>query len=301
MGQLFRRINRLVKAELNYPNGKINTDKYSDEVAGVSVRRTGILAKGTDFSVSAVPLTTINALTGLTLYEAIRVMAEGNTKLLDLAIEDMQEELLNLRQAVISIMVTQKHALQQYEQAQSEVSKWQRRAQLAVQNDFDELAREAIRQKKTFTEKANALKANLDEQTTLVDVFKSKLAAFESKVSEAKVFKAQIKTQIINAKTQERLQDMGCNMNTDSTMTVFERMEAKVLTQEAQSQSLVKLAGADLESQLAAIEFNSEVDDELTALKAQITLGSAGLTSSYKSNQVVDEQLEALRKNLDEL
>ncbi|WP_225894329.1 PspA/IM30 family protein [Atlanticothrix silvestris] len=246
-------------------------------------------------------MTTIDALTGLALYEAIRVMTEGDTKLLDLVIEDMQEELLNLRQAVISIMVTQKHVLQQYEQAQSEVSKWQRRAQLAVQNDFDELAREAIRQKKTFIEKANALKANLDEQTTLVDVFKSKLAAFESKVSEAKVFKAQIKTQIINAKTQERFQDMGCNMNTDSAMTVFERMEAKILMQEAQYQSLVKLAGADLESQLAAIEFSSKVDDELTALKAQITLGTAGLTSSYTPNQVVDEQLEALRKNLDEL
>jgi phage shock protein A len=164
----------------------------------------------------------IGTLTGLALYEAIRLMTEGDTKLLDLAIEDMQEELFKLRQTVTLVMVTQKHTQQQYEQTQSEVSKWKRRAQLAVQNDLDDLVREAIRQKKTFTEKANTLKANIDEQTALVDVLNSKLAAFEIKVSEAKVFKAQIKTQIIAAKTQERLQYMGCNMN-DSAMEALRK------------------------------------------------------------------------------
>lgn len=373
MGQLFGRIKRLVKAELNYSKSEISTDNYEDAVAlavlggvaGASLGKIGILAKGTGLSVGAVPLTATGALTGLALYEAIRLITLGDTssvgaaaigasvgggisaaiggvgvatggtafavgmapmvaagsvvglgiaglnrllqrgvdpeKLLDLAIEDMQQELLKLRRAVISIMVTQKQTRQQYEQAQSEVSKWQRRTQLALQNGHDDLAREALKQKKIFTEKANTLKANLDEQTALVDVLKSKLAAFESKVSEAKVFKTQIKTQIIAAKTQERLQDMGHSMNTSSAMAAFERMEAKVLMQEAQCQPLVELAGADLESQLVAIESSSEVDEELAALKAQINLKSPIMSSNYTANQVVDEDLEALRKKLDEL
>lgn len=93
--------------------------------------------------------------------------------------EDMQTELLKLHQSLITIMIIQKQTLQQYEQAQSEVSKWQRRTKLAVQNGLDDLAIEALRQKKTFTEKANILKANLDEQTTSVVVLKSKIASFE--------------------------------------------------------------------------------------------------------------------------
>ncbi|AKG24798.1 hypothetical protein IJ00_22550 [Calothrix sp. 336/3] len=234
---------------------------------------------------------------GLGIAGLNRLLQQGvdPEKLLDLAIEDMQQELLKLRRAVIPIVVTQKQTLQQYEQAQSEVSKWQGRTQLAVQKGRDDLAREALKQKKIFTQKANTLKANLDEQTALVDVLKSKLAAFESKFSEANVFKTQIKTQIIAAKIQEPLQNMGCSMNNSSVM------KAKVLMQEAQCQPLVEFAGADLESQFAAIEFSSEVDEKLAALKAQIALKASVIPSKYTANQVVDEDLEALRKKLDEL
>jgi phage shock protein A len=344
MGQLLRRIQRLVKSELNYSTSKITTDQSDDAVAlavlggvaGASLGKVGILAQGTGFSVGAFPLAATGALTGFALYEAIRLITQGDNssigaaaiggavgggisaaiggvgvaaggtafavgmapmvtagsivglgiagltrllqqgvdpeKLLDLAIEDMQQQLVKLRQAVIPVMVTQKQTLRQYEQAQSEVSKWQRRAKLAVQNDRDDLAREALRQKKTFTEKVNTLKAYLDEQTTLVDVLKSQLASFESKVSEAKVFKTQIQAQIIAAKTQEQLQEMELGMNTSNAMAAFEKLEAKVLMQESQCQSLVELADADLDSQFAALELSSEVDEELNALKAQLSL-----------------------------
>ncbi|MBD2682182.1 MULTISPECIES: hypothetical protein [Nostoc] len=65
MGQLFGRIKRLVKAELNYSKSEISTDNYEDAVAlavlggvaGASLGKIGILAKGTGLSVGAVPLT----------------------------------------------------------------------------------------------------------------------------------------------------------------------------------------------------------------------------------------------------
>ncbi len=47
---------------------------------------------------------------------------------LEVIILDMQEE-VQLRQAVVSAVTCQKRTQQQYEQAQAEVNKWQRRAQ----------------------------------------------------------------------------------------------------------------------------------------------------------------------------
>jgi phage shock protein A len=61
-------------------------------------------------------------------------------------------------------------------------------------------------------------------------------------------------------------------MNTSSAMAAFERMEDKVLMQEARASSVGELAGADLESQFAKLEGSSDVDDELAALKAQMSL-----------------------------
>ncbi|GAA6618353.1 hypothetical protein NUACC26_041640 [Scytonema sp. NUACC26] len=43
-------------------------------VAGASIGRIGIFAKGSGFSVSTVPLTAAGALTGLALYEVIRAI-----------------------------------------------------------------------------------------------------------------------------------------------------------------------------------------------------------------------------------
>ena len=73
------------------------------------------------------------------------------------------------------------------------------------------------------------------------------------------------------------------------------------------------MAGADLESQFAQLESGSGVDDELAALKAQMSLGPATSASipslpqataqptDAKSNEVVDAELEQLRKQLDNL
>ena len=52
-------------------------------------------------------------------------------------------------------------------------------------------------------------------------------------------------------------------------MAAFERMEEKVLNMEARSQAAAELAGADLESQFAALQ-GTGVEDELEALKQRL-------------------------------
>jgi phage shock protein A len=100
-------------------------------------------------------------------------------------------------------------------------------------------------------------------------------------------------------------------MNTSSAMAAFERMEEKVLMQEARAQSAGELAGADLEHQFAALEASSDVDDELAALKAQMSLpgGTSNQpqlppeqrTTPKANNEVVDAELDSLRKQLDQM
>nr|WP_051151167.1 PspA/IM30 family protein [Mastigocladopsis repens] len=240
---------------------------------------------------------------GLSIAALNQLLQQGTDpeKLLDLAIEDMQEDLLKLRQAVIPVIAAQKRTLQHYEQAQAEEKKWQRRALLAVQKGDDNLARQALEQKKIFTENANTLKVNLDEQTALVDSLQSKLFAFETKVSEAKAKKAMLKARIAAAKAEAQLHTVG-RLGSSSAMAAFERMEEEVLLQEARAQSAAELAGADLESQFAALQSSGNVDDELAALKEQMVHGLAtSPKQAQPCEQVVDQELEALRKQLDEM
>ncbi|MBN3909675.1 MAG: PspA/IM30 family protein [Nostoc sp. NMS1] len=239
--------------------------------------------------------------------------AEDPEKMLEQAILEMQEDLVQLRQGVAQTIAAQKRSEKQYNDAQNEINKWQRNAQLALQKGDENLARQALERKKTYTDTSAALKASLDTQSTQVETLKRNLIQLESKISEAKTKKEMLRARITTAKAQEQLQGMVRGMNTSSAMSAFERMEEKVLMQESRAQALGELAGADLETQFAQLEGGSDVDDELAALKAQMLPPATPVTQAQlppqqettapnpKSNEVVDSELDSLRKQLDQL
>ncbi len=238
--------------------------------------------------------------------------AEDPEKMLDQSILDMQEDLVQLRQAVAQAIASQKRTEQQYNQAQNESSKWERNARLAIEKGDDNLARQALERKKTYAETANTLKAQLDGQSGQMGTLKRSLVALESKISEAKTKKDMLKARISAAKAQEKLEGAVGRLGTSSAMAAFERMEEKVMLQEARAQAAGELVGADLESQFARLEGDSGVDDELAALKAQMALpatpqnqpqlpSSSEHSGGSQSKPVVETELEQLKKQLDQL
>ncbi len=240
--------------------------------------------------------------------------AEDPEKILDQAIIEMQEDLVRLRQGVAQAIAAQKRTEKQYNDADNELNKWQRNAMLALQKGDENLARQALERKKSFTDTATSLKGSLDQQTAQVDNLKRSLMQLESKISEAKTKKDMLKARVRAAKAQEALEGMVTGMNTSGATAAFERMEEKVLMQEARAGAAGELAGADLESQFAKLEGSSAVDDELNALKAQMTLPGSGTASQpqlpeqtdssqaqKKNSEPVDSELESLRKELDNM
>ncbi|MDB9540377.1 PspA/IM30 family protein [Anabaenopsis tanganyikae CS-531] len=236
--------------------------------------------------------------------------AEDPEKMLEQAILEMQQDLVQLRQGVAQAIAAQKRTQTQYNESQNEINKWQRNAQLALQKGDENLARQALERKKSFSDTSLALKTSLDQQTTQTETLKRNLMQLESKISEAKTKKEMLKARITSAKAQEQLEGMVRGMSTSSAMAAFERMEEKVLMQEARAQAGAELAGADLETQFAQLE-SSDVDDELAALKAQMLPPAAAPnqlqtppekeSSAAKSYDVVDADLEALKRQLNEI
>lgn len=241
--------------------------------------------------------------------------AEDPEKILDQAIIDMQEDLVQLRQAVASAIASQKRLQQQSNQAQSEANNWQQRAQLALQKGDENLAREALNRKKVQSETSTALKAQLDQQTGTVDTLKRNLIALEGKISEAKTKKDMLKARAQAAKANEQLQNSVNALGTNTAMAAFERMEEKVLQMEARSQAAAELAGADLESQFIQLESGSDVDAELEAMKVQLLGGApqanqalpasapaaSAPSTAAPQDAAVDAELEDLKRQLDNL
>jgi phage shock protein A len=232
--------------------------------------------------------------------------AEDPEKILEQAIIDMQEDLVQMRQAVAGAIASQKRVQQQYERAQNDANTWQQRAQLALQKGDEDLARQALVRKKSQAETALALKTQLDSQSTTVDQLKRDLIGLESKLSEAKTKKDMLKARASAAKANEQLQNTTSRLNTSSASAAFERMEEKVLQMEARSQAAAELAGSSLEGQFAALEAGGDVDLELAALKAQLLEPGEAPKSLPEGSAPakvteVDAELEALKAEIDQL
>ncbi|ERN40097.1 phage shock protein A (IM30), suppresses sigma54-dependent transcription [Rubidibacter lacunae KORDI 51-2] len=238
--------------------------------------------------------------------------AEDPEKILEQAVIDMGEDLVQLRKATAEAIGAQKRTQQQYEQNQSEAAKWHQRAQLALTKGDENLAREALQRKKTAIDAANMLKQQLDQQSSTVDGMRRNLIALEGKISEAKTKKNMYKARLKAAEANKRLQAEVGTMGTGSALAAFERMEERVLSIEAESQAAQELGGMGIEQQFAQLEAGSDVDDELSALKAQMLGGAepAGALPQASATSVdapaagdlaIDAELADLRAELDDI
>jgi phage shock protein A len=206
--------------------------------------------------------------------------AEDPEKILEQAIVSMQEDLIQLRQAVARAIATQKRTEQQYNKNQAEANNWQQRAQLALSKGDEALAREALVRKKALADTAATLKSQLEGKTTQVETLKRNLIALESKISEAKTKQDMLKARASAAKANEQLQSTIRRVGTGSAMGAFERMEERVLEMEARSQAAYELdvpTDLDLETRLRKVE------RELESMKAQLL--EQQKTTSYLLNQ----------------
>ncbi len=230
--------------------------------------------------------------------------AEDPEKVLEQAVDEMQQDLIQLRQAVAQAIATQKRTERQASQAEATAQEWYNRAQLALSNGDENLAREALTRRKSYQETAKAMRAQLTQQSSVVNKLKENMRALESKIAEAKTKKDLYIARARSAQASQKINEMLGNVGTGSSLSAFERMEEKVMQLEAQSEALAELGSNDLEKRFASLEKGSDVDTELAAMKANLVKGSESpklppsQTSSIK-NPEIEAELNQLRSEID--
>ncbi|WP_218081518.1 PspA/IM30 family protein [Anthocerotibacter panamensis] len=199
--------------------------------------------------------------------------AEDPEKILDQTVNDMQEDLIQMRQAVAQAIASEKRTEQSLKQNLEQSKQWQDRAALALTKGNEDLAREALTRRKSVVETANGLQESLAKQKETVTKLRQNLTALEGKIAEAKAKKDLLVARAKSAKASESINQVLNKVSPGSSLATFDRMEQKVLDMEARSAAVGELTGDSVEDQFKALESGTEaVDDELLALKAQMGL-----------------------------
>lgn len=256
------------------------------------VQRTGLEAPQMNIGERFVRLVKSN------VNEALNKM-EDPEKVLEQAVQDMQKDLVKVRQAYAEVSASTKRMEEQVRLAEAEGAKWYERAQLALTKGEDELAREALTRRSQQLEMGESLKVQIEAQQGSITSLYESMKELEAKMAEAKAKKDQIIARARTAKAATKVNDMLAGVGSSSSMAAFDRMTDKVEQLEAEADVAKQLAasspgsgtGGSLDAQFKALEASNSVDDELEAMKrAQGVLPASP----------VDDELEQMRKMMEE-
>jgi phage shock protein A len=220
--------------------------------------------------------------------------ADDPRKSLDLIVEEMKEQIRAARKELVEGVAAEKVLRKKVDDLDTEVDKWEKRAELALKAEDEKLAREALVQKKRVVGERDRAEALRAEQRSAALSMKAELERMEAKQKELEAKKGTLAAQLKQAKAGGGAESLGAKGSSGGAFAEFRRMEDKIdgaAAEVAASREVDDalrsggLSDDELESKFAALESGggrgrddrpggSEVDDELAALKKKIRIGT---------------------------
>lgn len=195
--------------------------------------------------------------------------AEDPEKMLNELLREMDSNIREARVQVASMIAQEKEVEADLGAAQHDAREWGRRAELAVQNDKDDLAREALRRKRDAEEISSVYAHQLSTQQETVTTLKQQLTMLEAKYREAESKKSVLIARHRATRAQRTVTETLSTLPGLDSHSELDRMERRIRSEEAQTQALGEMQGENLEYQFAELDRDDQIEDELTALKAR--------------------------------
>ena len=248
--------------------------------------------------------------------------AENPEKMLNQLIVDMNGQLIESKKAVASAIADEKKLERQAKDTLNQADEWERKAMLAVRAGKDDLAKEALVRKQEYDKTATTYKEQWDLQHESVEKLKSSLRELQTKIEEAQRKKNLLIARAKRAEAQRKINETIGGMADTSAFEAFEQMSKRMDPLEAENEAMAEIedmTGSDtLEKKFAALEAGGgDTDKMLEDLKKRMALedkrekkdkdesasssssnSGSSATASDESSGEVDEELEALKKKL---
>jgi phage shock protein A len=199
--------------------------------------------------------------------------SEDPEKLLIQTVAAMEQDLLQLRQAVAEAIALQKRTERQQAQAQLNADEWYRRAQMAMDQDQEALARDALLKRQALLETVRTYGTQVTAQDHLSEQLKQNLRALEVKLGEIRAKRDVYLVRARSAEASQRMTEMMSRYNPNGTEAVFERMEEKITQLEAQAELGQELGRDRVDEAFRGLEAGEDVEAQLALLRRQRGLG----------------------------
>jgi phage shock protein A len=193
--------------------------------------------------------------------------AEDPEKLIKLMIREMEDTLVELKAACAGVMADSKKAQRESDEMVTRIKMWEEKAALAVRKGRDDLAREALNEKRRYTGREASLKGELTELNQLVDQYHDDIRQLEDKLKSAREKQRLLTQRHLHARRKRQAQQEIRRMDSTDVMLKFDELETRIDRMESEA-DLVNLGKkTPLEEQLDKLTEDDEIEAELQALK----------------------------------
>jgi phage shock protein A len=197
--------------------------------------------------------------------------AEDPEKIIRLMIQEMEDTLVEIRSSAAKCIADRKEQRRYAEFLEREQQGWTKRAELAIRQNREDLARAALAEKQALADEA----AHIAHETKLLDEqlekFNSDISQLQSKLTDAKTRQRSIVIRHKTATSQLAARKHIHDDKIDEMLFRFENAERRIDQVEAQGEALNMGRRKSLADEIAGLENDDRVEEALADLKAKVT------------------------------
>ena len=177
--------------------------------------------------------------------------AENPEKMLNQIIIEMRDQLVKAKQQVAAAIADEKRLRDQADAEAKQADDWMHKAELAVRENRDDLAKQALVRQNEHYSHAQELMSTWQLHQAETTKLKASLVDLNDKIEEAKRKKNLLLARQRRAQAQKRIAETMSGMSEKSAFEAFARMEEKIAHNERM------------------IQASSEIDEEMTGDRLQ--------------------------------
>ncbi|AWJ83868.1 phage shock protein PspA [Azospirillum sp. TSH58] len=196
--------------------------------------------------------------------------AEDPEKLIRLIIQEMEDTLVEVRSSTVKIIAERKEIERRIADLHRERDSWDRKAETALTHDREDLAKQALMAKSRAAEEADVLTAQLAQVEEALSKSNEDIGHLQAKLTDAKnrekALVARTKTAVNRVRVRSTLHDERIN----DAFSRFEQVERNLDELEGRVEAFDVGRTKTLTEEIAELEADKKVQDELAALKARV-------------------------------
>ena len=202
---------------------------------------------------------------------AILDKAEDPEKLIKLMIREMEDTLVEIKAACAGAMASSKKVQRQLDTLHDRIRYWEEKAGLAVKKGKDNLAREALVEKRRYARRMDGLENELTEHNLLIEQYQADIRQLEDKLKSARDKQRLLVQRHIHANRKRRAQEEIRRVDSSEAMLKFDELENRIERMEAEADLVNFGKKTALEAEFDELGVDEEIEKELQALKTPVS------------------------------